>query len=88
MLQSCNVISNSLLNGPQMSGKGQAQPSTNQGGQYKGTGDKADLNNHGNQGNTNHGEYKGYTGSYTVSLIFLMGSPFFRSLFAAPSTQH
>ena len=34
---------------------------------YSGTGDKADLNNHGNQCNPNHGEYKGYTSSYTGS---------------------
>ena len=31
---------------------------------YSGTGDKADLGNHSNQCNPNHGEFKGHSSSY------------------------
>ena len=34
-------------------------------GRYSGTGDKPDLNNHANQLNPNHSEYRGGTTSYT-----------------------
>ena len=34
-------------------------------GGYTGTGDRADLNNHSNQCNPNHSEYRGYSGGYS-----------------------
>ena len=35
------------------------------GGGYSGTGTKADLDNHANQDNPNHSEYKGHTSGYS-----------------------
>ena len=34
---------------------------------YSGTGDRADLNNHANQCNPNHSEYRGHTSGYSGS---------------------
>ena len=37
------------------------------GGGYRGTGDKADLDNRSNQCNPNHSEYRGHTSGYKGS---------------------
>jgi len=43
----------------------QHNPSMSSGGNYTGTGTKADLDNHANQCNPNHEEYKGYQKGYS-----------------------
>ena len=38
---------------------------SDRGGKYTGTGTKADLDNHANQCNPNHSEYRGHTSGYS-----------------------